>query len=385
MRRHPQTLVAIPVFLAATILLAVCHDSYGQEPKYDYPTAAERKPLPPGQIYSGLTWQQARAGVPNIRLISKKDEEIEYVGPKADLIDTKLWQESPSRIIFHDGKYHTWIMHLHNGKKPAGYGDWAKNYYMTSEDGYKWNIEARVPEGEEGDFDESWREGLQVVKFEGKFWMFFAGNAPDESLKQYPKRFGGGDHIGLLVADRPEGPWTRAVEEPLISRSDNPKDWDFDMCNNPYPVYFKGKWFVYYKSRNFGLARSVQTLQGVAVADKITGPYVKYENNPICDGHGSWAWVYRGGIAMLPFGNARGRIHWSPDGLHWHNVDDPLSRGVTTPLFSAFYLPHDPLCGDPVTDKEPHIIWGLDTRIVFTGKPRDHDIFRSTVQFNKGE
>ena len=81
------------------------------EPSYDYPTQARRIGLK-NQIFSSLTWEQARKGVPEITLLSKKQEEIEYIGDKKDLIDLKLWQESPSRIIFHNGRYHTWIMHL---------------------------------------------------------------------------------------------------------------------------------------------------------------------------------------------------------------------------------------------------------------------------------
>jgi hypothetical protein len=84
---------------------------------------------------------------------------------------------------------------------------------------------------------------------------------------------------------------------------------------------------------------------------------------------------------MLPFG-ANGKIHWSPDGLHWHNVDDPKSRKVATPIFSAFYLPHDPLSGTPVTREEPDEIWGLETRKTRNDSPRDWGIVRGTSTFN---
>jgi hypothetical protein len=364
-------------------------NAVSQNKALNYPTEAKRIPLEMGQVYSGLTWQQARAGVPEIRLLKKTTEAIEYVGPKKHLLDTKEWQESPSRIIYHDGKYHTWVMNIWDvagGKNPMppDYGSQFRNFYLTSEDGYKWSVEGLVPHGEKGSFDERWREGPQVVKHDGKFWMFYAGNAAtDPTQKQYPKRTGGGTHVGLLVADSPAGPWKRAVEEPLFGRSDDPKDWDFDQANNPYPVYFKGKWFVYYKSRNRTLSGSFDTLQGVAVADKITGPYVKYWNNPVCDGHGSFVWAFRGGIAMQPFGNGGHLIHWSPDGLHWHTVDDPRSRGVATPVLSALYLPHDPLSGEPVTDKEPHIFWGLETDPKKEGGVNRYNMVHSTVEFNE--
>jgi len=382
--KHALTFIAVLLLApAAAILAGEVAKSTSNQSHYDYPTVAVRVPLV-GQIFSPLTWEQARKGVPDIKISSKKEEEIEYIGDKKNLVDDQLWKESPSRIIYHGGKYHVWFMHLDTRKSTNEMWCVAKNFYLTSTDGYKWEVMDEIPNGEPRSFDNVWREGLQVVKYDGKFWMFYAGNTSDKSKCLYGSRvniYG----IGLLVADSPAGPWKRAVEGPLFTRSSDPGAWDYDMADNPYPVYFNGKWFVYYKSSNRWLnGGSGRTWQGVAVADKITGPYTKYEGNPICDGHGSFAWVYRGGITMLPFGYdlAEGRIHWSPDGLHFHNVDDPLSRGIKTPIFSSLYLPYDPLSGDPVTDKEPDQLWGLETRQTPNTNPVDWKLFRGTITFN---
>ena len=90
---------------------------------------------------------------------------------------------------------------------------------------------------------------------------------------------------------------------------------------------------------------------------------------------------------MLPFEYpTSGLVHWSPDGIHFHNVDDPISRGVYPPTFGALYLPYDPLCGDPVTDKEPDELWGLEPKM--TRGKRDKDgtwtwpLVRGTLTFN---
>ena len=370
--------------ISVLILLAVACISITDikaQTLYDYPTRAVPVQLN-AQIFSALTWEQARRGVPEIKLISKKEEEIEYIGNKKNLIDLGLWQESPSRIIYHEGKYHTWIMHiewyadLYYADTTYDYSSF-KNYHLTSEDGYRWNVEEEMPTGEPGSFDDKRREGLQVVKWDGKFWMFYAGVSKESS--RYRSAFTG---IGLLVADQPEGPWKKAAEGPVFEMTDNPAAWDNDMLNNPYPVYFKGKWYLYYKSRNAELTG--KTLQGVAISDSITGPYIRYENNPVCDGHGSFAWAYRGGITMLAFGTG-GKIHLSPDGTHFINVDDPASRGIKTPRFSAFYLPHDPLSGDPVSDHEPNEFWGLETRRQTGTNPRNWNILRGTVIFNPVE
>ncbi len=379
----PRTLSML-LMLAPLAALLAAHDAPGtNRPTYDYPTEAVRVPLI-GQIFSPLTWEQARDGVPEIKLLGKKEEEIEYIGDKKGLVDDQLWKESPSRIIYDGGKYHVWFMHLDTRTNKEGMGYQAKNFYLTSSDGYKWEVVGEIPNGKSGSFDDVWREGLQVVKHDGKFWMFYAGNTSDKTKALYGGRvniYG----IGLLVSDTPAGPWKPAVEGPLFTRSPDPKAWDHDMVNNPYPVHFKGKWYVYYKSSNRLLnGGSGRTRQGVAVADKITGPYTKYEGNPICDGHGSFAWVYRGGVTLMPFGYdlTEGRIDWSPDGLHFHEVDDPVSRGVKTPVFSSLYLPYDPLSGDPVTDKEPDQLWGLETRQTPNNNPVDWRLVRGTLTFN---
>jgi len=190
--------------LAALLLAPLAALSAADEPTqaaYDYPTEAMRVPLV-GQIFSPLTWEQAKQGVPEIKIISKQEEEIEYVGDKKDLVDDQIWKESPSRILYHGGKYHVWLMHLDTRIHNDGMGFRAKNFYLTSTEGYKWEVMDEIPNGEPGSFDDVWREGLQVVKFDSKFWMFYAGNTRDPSKTLYGGRVNAYG-IGLLVADNP--------------------------------------------------------------------------------------------------------------------------------------------------------------------------------------
>ncbi len=350
---------------------------------YNYPTESTLVPLK-AQVFSVLTREQSRLGVPEITIIQKKEEPIVFSGKNLELVSTQKHRlESPSRIIWHNGKYHSWIMHI-CAKNLGGTG--ITNVYITSNDGKNWNVEGLFPNGEKGSMDEGWREGIQVVKFDGKFWMFYAGSstASKYNLNRYETLKLPQHGICLMVADRPEGPWKYAIDKPIINRSDNPNEWDYELITNPYPVYFKGKWFVYYKSFNFEKSGSKRTLNGVAYADNITGPYTKFEGNPVCDAHGSFAWVYRGGITMIAFGEGFGKIHWSPDGLHFKNVDDPKSRGIVSPYYSSLYIPYDPLCGDPVTNKEPDELWGLEPKINEGGKIQDAvwPLVKGTLVFN---
>ena len=68
-------------------------------------------------------------------------------------------------------------------------------------------------------------------------------------------------------------------------------------------VYLNGTWFMYYK----GIRHGVPTENGVATADNLTGPYRKYEGNPLMKGHGHFCWRYkRWLICPRPFMVERG-------------------------------------------------------------------------------
>ena len=63
-----------------------------------------------------------------------------------------------------------------------------------------------------------------------------------------------------------------------------------------------------------------QIRQGVAIADKPQGPYVKSPYNPISNsGHEICVWPYDGGIAMLVTtdGPEKNTIQWAPDGINF--------------------------------------------------------------------
>ena len=178
-----QTLTLLAALLLTPLATLHAADNPAR-PDITYPTDAVPVPFAPaGQIYSTLTMEQTRKGIPEIRIIGKKEDDIEpYIGEKSSLVDTTRWQESPSRIIYHEGKYHTIIMHM-APNKPDG-RPYAENIYITSNDSYKWNVEGIVPNGEPGSWDDKWREGTQIVKFDGKFWMFYSGISKNGELQK---------------------------------------------------------------------------------------------------------------------------------------------------------------------------------------------------------
>jgi len=161
----------------------------------------------------------------------------------------------------------------------------------------------------------------------------------------------------------------------LVAPSRDGISFDTDAVVNPRHVFFKGKWFMYYK----GVKRGQPTDNGVAIADSLAGPYRKYEGNPLLYGHGHFAWRYKHGIIMVNFDawyeKNYVRILWPQDGLHFV----PLVESKGTFLFGSLYCPDDPLCGKPVTDKPPRKYWGLQS-VYYRGKT-GWDVERIQWQF----
>ena len=52
------------------VSLSAVNQAAAEEPSYDYPTEARRVPLK-NEIFSALTFKQARRGVPEIKLLRK--------------------------------------------------------------------------------------------------------------------------------------------------------------------------------------------------------------------------------------------------------------------------------------------------------------------------
>ena len=94
--------------------------------------------------------------------------------------------------------------------------------------------------------------------------------------------------IGLATAPTLNGPWTRP-DAPLLLPGPAGA-WDDHCTTNPAFIRHEGKYWLYYKSWNTKEYDDAQGQDirgnrkyGLAIADKLEGPYVKYEGNPVID------------------------------------------------------------------------------------------------------
>lgn len=174
--------------------------------------------------------------------------------------------------------------------------------------------------------------------------------------------------IGLLLADRLDGPWTRlAPERPLIAPAADRSGVDGYICNNPaFLEHPNGEYWIYYKARDLrGRSAEGRPLPGgmricLATADRLEGPYTKHPANPLIDPHPAlfedpyvWRqdgayWLLASDMSYLSHG---GLIFRSDDGIHW---DAPA---IAYPEASSF-------TGNPGLQRleEPNLLFGADGR-----------------------
>ena len=88
----------------------------------------------------------------------------------------------------------------------------------------------------------------------------------------------------MMTADHPEGPWKFVNDNggTVVESSRDPKHWTYGSVigtDNPAFLKIGGKYCVYFKS---GAPARMAARYGVAVADKLEGPYV-LADRPVTD------------------------------------------------------------------------------------------------------
>lgn len=165
-----------------------------------------------------------------------------------------------------------------------------------------------------------------VHKVGDKYVLFYTSN---DGYTQPPHP--ANQKIGMLIADKLDGPWKRVGKDGCILRpSNNPSHWTYNSwngVNNPaFLINPKGGYLLYFKSSN----QNHIATYGVALAENLEGPYVIYpepithNNLTIEDGY---SFMYDGKICLLTTDNhgimeRGGGILWkSEDGIHFNDKE----------------------------------------------------------------
>lgn len=204
-------------------------------------------------------------------------------------------------------------------------------WMARSLDGWTWEeLGKAVKRGSTGNFDDRSVFTPQILANDGKYILVY------QTVKiPYSNRVK--NQVAMAWADHPLGPFNK-LTDPILSPSNDgiwvgnednryhvKKQGSFDShkVHDPTLVPYKGKFYLYYKGERMGerltfAGREIRW--GVAISEKLEGPYVKSSYNPITNsGHQVCVWPFDGGIAglMVSDGPEKNTIQWSPDGINF--------------------------------------------------------------------
>ena len=282
-------------------------------------------------ISTGACFSQREAGA----LFLQEHESpfarhIKPVGRVLELEGYYVWCNSP--IATEDGKIHLFFSRWIATK---GMGGWINGSEIA-------HAVAASPEGpfevletvfapRPGYFDATTCHNPLIKKVDGKYCLFYMGNS---NGKTNTKR------IGLAFADSLDGPWQRP-EKPLLEAG-TAGSWDDHCTTNPaFIKHPNGEYWLYYKSWNTkDYETSTDPLikgnrkYGLAIAEKLEGPYIKHPANPVIDfsplGNNrqfedAFVWHEKGKFKMIArdmgfYNHTDGIIMQSKNGIKW---DEP--------------------------------------------------------------
>ncbi len=179
-----------------------------------------------------------------------------------------------------------------------------------------------------GYFDATTCHNPHIQKVDDLYCLFYMGNS---NGKTNTKR------IGLATTVSLNGPWKRP-DKPLLEVGE-PGAWDDHCTTNPaFIKHPNGEYWLYYKSWNTkeyedaaGQRIRGNRKYGLAKAKSVTGPYNKYENNPVIDfsylGNNeqledAYVWHENGKFWLIArdmgfFNHNYGLIFHSDNGINW--------------------------------------------------------------------
>ncbi|WP_282037615.1 glycoside hydrolase family 117 protein [Saccharicrinis aurantiacus] len=237
--------------------------------------------------------------------------------------DGTISRRDPSKTIFANGKYYMYYTHRHTPTPPMGAkacndtipsSDWdlAEIWYATSKDGITWEEQGvavpRPPKPNIG-----WRSVStpDILFWKGKYYLYYQGFMQASGTR--------GDDCPVTASwsESPDGPWTPVNK--VIIPNGNEGEWDQYSIHDPYPLVYKGKIYLYYKS-DFDEKPHKVRMQGLATANDPLGPFEKNPLNPvITSGHETSLFPFKSGIAALVYkdGPEHNTIQYAEDGINF--------------------------------------------------------------------
>lgn len=287
------------------------------------------------------------------RLIQPLREHSVFSDP-----DFNIW--CGSVVEGDDGKFH---MFYSRWPLSTGHLAWASHSEVAravsdSPYGPFKHVEVVLPERDAKYWDGKCTHNPTVVRIGEKFYLYYMGNTGDRALSNGLNwQHRNNQRIGVAVADRPEGPWTR-FDQPLIDISPDPQAPDALVTTNPsVAVRPDGGVLMIYKAvaKRGAMPFGGPVVHLAATADSPLGPFTK-QPRQIFTGNGQFfaaedPFIWHDGTRYLAIvkdmhGHFTGvnpslALFTSQDGLtDWQPAPNPLVAGlrVTRPDGSTWDL-----------------------------------------------
>ncbi|MVN90638.1 glycoside hydrolase family protein [Mucilaginibacter aquatilis] len=253
---------------------------------------------------------------------------LKPVGRRLEMEGYYVWCNSP--IEGPDGRIHLYFSRWADKKKMGGWINGSEICHAVAdhpEAEFRFTDVILAPRGARF-WDATTCHNPSIKFIDGKYCMFYMGNA---NGKTNTKR------IGLATAPSPEGPWTRP-DAPLLEAGPTGA-WDDHCTTNPaFIKHPNGQYWLFYKSWNTAEYDNAKDLTvrgnrkyGLAIAETLAGPYIKYDGNPVVDfsklpGNAqledAFVWLDKGKFKMLArdmgiFNHENGLLMESKNGKKW--------------------------------------------------------------------
>jgi len=223
-------------------------------------------------------------------------DRIQYAGIAVREPRHHVWGCSP--VKDDKGKYHLFGARFGNPFKNAWRSDSHIVHYVSDTPQGRFRFSEVVYRGERkraGQWNYFGIHNPTIKKVDGKYVLFFIANS-NKGKKSIP----GNQSIGVITADSPNGPWSEPKQ--ILTPSEDPGHWTYQagngVCNPAFVKMPNGKYHLYYKSS--------KCRYGVAIADKVMGPYIHYRepvtrnDRVIEDGY---AFLWRGKVCLITTDN----------------------------------------------------------------------------------
>ena len=254
-------------------------------------------------------------------------------------LEEGITRRDPSDVIKVDNTYYVYYTKVTHKDLPKEFMPFKSSgyvgtvWYATSKDqGQTWTEKDQaLGLGKKGAFDSYATFTPNIVKFDGKYYLYYTGVKPTTTENFYFENNSATDFtaIGVAIADSPDSPFKRISDQPVLKVTLGSKDKNtpspFDsfriddaaLLVRDYDNDGDMDIWLYYKGRNIDHGRSGpgKTKMGLAIADTPISEYIRInDGKPILsNSHEVIIWPLHRGVAA--YASMTKTIEYAADGI----------------------------------------------------------------------